>query len=134
MLPCYWQIVFLFQNWCDAPKNASAVSAIIKCRAQYTKPESWQPNKTKRRTQKRHRKDTEKKRKTSNFFSDEAKFGLQTSPRREDLVFYWFQTSPAEVRPRSQTLPLMSCSPVRAIQNLYFFRQKTSKKLIFAPK
>ena len=85
------------------------------------------------KTQKRRRKDT-KKEKTINFFSDEAKFGLQTSPRREDLVFYWFQTSPAEVCPRSQTLPLMSCSPVRAIQNLYFFsRQKASKKLIFVP-
>ena len=85
-------------------------------------------------TEKNTEKTQRRKEKTSNFFSDEAKFRLQTSPRQEDIVFYWFQTSPEEVRPRSQTLPLMSCSPVRAIQNLYFFfDKKTSKKMIFVP-
>ena len=108
------------------------------------------------KTPKRHRKDTEKtqkwhrKEKTSDFFSDEAKIGLQTLPSKDDFFlklvsdvtptrgssfFNWFQTSSAEVRPRSQTLPLMSFSMVRSIRNLYFFSTKSLQKSeIFSPK
>ena len=84
----------------------------------------------KEKTQKRHRKDTEKtQKKDKQFFQRRSQVWVtNVTPTRGSSFFYWFQTSPAEVRPRSQTLPLMSCSPVRAIQNLYFFFDKKPPK------
>ena len=93
----------------------------------------------KEKTQKRHRKDTEKtqkrhKKKDKQFFQRRSQVWVtNVTPTRGSSFFYWFQTSPAEVRPRSQTLPLMSCSPVRAIQNLYFFSTKSLQKIDICP-
>ena len=84
------------------------------------------------KTQKRHRKDTQKKRQAI-FSATRPSLGYKRHPGERIKFFYWFQTSPAEVRPRSQTLPLMSCSPVRAIQNLYFFSTKSLQKIDICP-
>ena len=92
----------------------------------------------KEKTQKRHRKDTEKtqkrhKKRQAIFSATKPSLGYKRHPDERIKFFYWFQTSPAEVRPRSQTLPLMSCSPVRAIQNLYFFSTKSLQKIDICP-
>ena len=100
----------------------TAVSAIIKSGAQQKELERCRPAKTK----KKHRKDTEKtqKRKDKRLFRDNLlRNGFQISPRREDL-FYWFQPSPLKVRPRSQTIPLMSCSRLDPSKISTFFRRK----------
>ena len=81
-LPCHWQIVSLLQNMCDALKRnikAPAVCATIKCRAQQTEPESWQPVKTKKRTQERQRKDTKKKRQAI-FSATKPSLGYRRHP------------------------------------------------------
>ena len=93
----------------------------------------------KEKTQKRQRKDTEKtqkrhKKKTSNFFSDEAKFGLQTSSRREDQVFFTgfrpHQQKSARGLRRYLGCPVPWLEPSKI---LLFFSTKASKKLIFVP-
>ena len=87
----------------------------------------------KEKTQKRHRKDTQKK-KTSNFFSDEAKFGLQTSPRREDLVFFTgfrrHQQKSARGLRRYLWCPVPRLEPSKI--SIFFFDKKPPK-LIFVP-
>ena len=55
------------------------------------------------------------------------------NPTRGSSIFYWFQTSPAEVRPRSQTPPLMSCSPVRSSQKPLIFSTKSHQKIEIVP-